>query len=93
MQELLCFSAFVYQYIEFFVFLKVARRGGGGGYSPLGVCVCACVCVKFEEWLLLALCIEYKVVVYFVSMHLTFRANWPSQTASSQKCVYGSAVN
>ena len=31
MQELICFSAFLYQYIEFFVFLKVARRGG---YSP-----------------------------------------------------------
>ena len=27
MQELICFSAFLYQYIEFFVFLKVARRG------------------------------------------------------------------
>ena len=33
MQELICFSAFLYQYIEFFVFLKpVARRGG---YPPL----------------------------------------------------------
>ena len=30
-QELICFSAFLYQYIEFFVFLKVSRRGG---YSP-----------------------------------------------------------
>ena len=28
MEELICFSAFLYQYIEFFVFLKVARRGG-----------------------------------------------------------------
>ena len=28
MQKLICFSAFLYQYIEFFVFLKVARRGG-----------------------------------------------------------------
>ena len=27
----MCFSAFLYQYIEFFVFLKVGRRGG---YSP-----------------------------------------------------------
>ena len=27
----MCFSAFLYQYIEFFVFLKVAKRGG---YSP-----------------------------------------------------------
>ena len=31
MQELICFSAFLYQYIEFFVFLKFSRRGG---YSP-----------------------------------------------------------
>ena len=28
------FSAFLYQYIEFFVFLKVARRGGGA-IAPL----------------------------------------------------------
>ena len=34
MQELICFSAFLYQYIEFFVFLKVARRGGGA-IAPL----------------------------------------------------------
>ena len=27
MQELICFSAFLYQYIESFAFLKVARRG------------------------------------------------------------------
>ena len=26
MEELICFIAFLYQYIEFFVFLKVARR-------------------------------------------------------------------
>ena len=31
MQELICISAFLYQYIEFFMFLKVARRGG---YNP-----------------------------------------------------------
>ena len=28
MQELICFSAFLYQYIESFVFLEVARRRG-----------------------------------------------------------------
>ena len=32
MQELMCFSVFLYQYIESLMFLKVARRGGG--YSP-----------------------------------------------------------
>ena len=32
MQELMCFNAFLCQYIESFVFLEV---GGGGGYSPL----------------------------------------------------------
>ena len=31
MQELIGFSAFLYQYIEFITFFKVARRGG---YSP-----------------------------------------------------------
>ena len=31
MEELICFSAFLYQYTEFFVFLKVGRRGG---YTP-----------------------------------------------------------
>ena len=28
MQELMCFSAFLYQYIESIMFLEVARRGG-----------------------------------------------------------------
>ena len=35
MQELMCFSAFLYQYIEFFVFLKVARRGAIAPLAPL----------------------------------------------------------
>ena len=28
MQELMCFNAFLYQYIESIMFLEVARRGG-----------------------------------------------------------------
>ena len=32
MQKLMCFSAFLYQYIESIMFLEFARRGGG--YSP-----------------------------------------------------------
>ena len=34
MQELICFSAFLYQYIDFFVFLKVARRGAIAPLNP-----------------------------------------------------------
>ena len=33
MEELMCFSAFLYQYNESLVFLDVVRRGSG--YSPL----------------------------------------------------------
>ena len=35
MQEIMCFSAFVYQYMESFVFLEVVRKGGGGGRVPI----------------------------------------------------------
>ena len=34
MEELIYFSAFLYQYIEFFVFLKVARRGAIAPLAP-----------------------------------------------------------
>ena len=34
MQELMCFSAFLYQYIESIMFLEVARRGGYNPPSP-----------------------------------------------------------
>ena len=46
MQELICFSAFLYQYIESFAFLKVARRGGYGlpksatGYTHINTYAC-----------------------------------------------------
>ena len=35
MQELMCFSAFLYQYIESLMFLEVARRGGA--IAPLAL--------------------------------------------------------
>ena len=48
MQELIYFSAFLYQYIESFAFLKVARRGGyspsksATGYTHINTYACTC---------------------------------------------------
>ena len=50
MQELICISAFLYQYIEFFVFLKVFRRGGYSPPSPLPKSATAWVPLS-QSWL------------------------------------------